>query len=126
MKAGELKIQLVGYATDKDGTINEIAKSPIVKAIVNNSINGIIKEGNANLSTIEVLKAKVDKLLEEGVDTWDPLSVAYINDEGELVFELGAGLKDVFFNENEELVIEPDDQVEDAYVNDKGQLTLVI
>lgn len=104
MKAGELKIQLVGYTTDEDGTINEIAKSPVIKAIVGNSVNGIITEGDADPSMIEILKAKLDKLLEEGGGA---LPVAYINDKGELCFELGSGIND-------------------ARINNKGELELVI
>ena len=109
MKAGELKIQLVGYTIDEDGTINEIAKSPVVKAIVGNSVNGIITEGDADPSMIEILKAKLDKLLEEGINVegGGALPVAYINDKGELCFELGSGIKD-------------------ARINDKGELELVI
>lgn len=69
MKAGELKIQLVGYAIDEEGTIDEIAKSPVIKAIIGDSVNGIIREGDENPSMIELLKAKLDKLLEEGINT---------------------------------------------------------
>ena len=109
MKAGELKIQLVGYAIDEEGTINEIAKSPVIKAIVGNSVNGIITEGDADPSMIEILKAKLDKLLEEGINVegGGALPVAYINDKGELCFELGSGIND-------------------ARINDKGELELVI
>jgi hypothetical protein len=67
MKAGELKIQLVGYAIDEEGTIDEIAKSPVIKAIIGDSVNGILREGDENPSMIELLKAKLDKLLEEGI-----------------------------------------------------------
>jgi hypothetical protein len=108
MKAGELKIQLVGYAIDEEGTIDEIAKSPVIKAIVGDSVNGIMREGDENPSMIELLKAKLDKLLEEGIGNGGgELPVAYINDDGELCFELSSG-------------------IDDAYINDKGELELVI
>lgn len=109
MKAGELKIQLVGYAIDKEGTIDEIAKSPVIKAIVGNSVNGIITEGDADPSMIEILKAKLDKLLEEGINVEGSgaLPVAYINENGELCFELSSGIND-------------------ARINNKGELELLI
>ena len=107
MKAGELKIQLVGYAIDEEGTIDEIAKSPVIKAIVGNSVNGIITEGDADPSMIEILKAKLDKLLEEGINIegGGALPVAYINDKGELCFELGSGITDAYINQQGELEI---------------------
>ena len=108
MKAGELKIQLVGYAIDEEGTIDEIAKSPVIKAIISNSVNGIITEGDANPSMIELLKAKLDKLLEGGINVegGGALPVAYINEEGELIFELGEGITNAYINSKGELELQ--------------------
>lgn len=102
MKAGELKIQLVGYAIDEEGTIVEIAKSPVIKAIVGNSVNGIITEGDADPSMIEILKAKLDKLLEEGINVEGGGGIDTVDTVNDLPAD--AEKDDIAFVKTEELI----------------------
>ena len=120
---GRIKFQLVGYILDKEtNELKIISKTDMVTGHIDRSVKGFQEEFNPEPSFLESLWSKIrklwdmrhshhnqeilDQLTEEGLSGGSSLPVAYINDDGELIFEIGGDVTNAWLNDKGELEVE--------------------